>query len=93
MRGLCGVNVAMRPVAASKVTDAAITGVEAGAGPVTLNVVGVNVVGSIRSPDGTVKVALIPAVGHTALALAAGFVESTDTFPVALGAAAVKVHT
>ncbi len=64
----------------------------AGAGPVTVNVVGVTVVGSIRRPDGTVKVALMPAVGHTELALAAGLVDVTETFPAAFGAAAVKVH-
>src|ERR1700674_1041164 len=90
---LWGVNVAMRPVAGSRATDAAVTGVEAGAGPVTIKVVGVNVVGSILKPDGIGKVALMPALGHPVLALAAGLVESTDTFPTGLGAAAVKVHT
>jgi hypothetical protein len=69
------------------------TCVDAGAGPVTVNVVGVNVVGSIRNPDGTVKVALMPAVGHTAGALAVGLVETTDTFPAALATVVVNVQT
>ena len=86
-------NVAMYPVAGSRETDAAVTGVEAGAGPVTMNVVGVTVVGFMRDPEGTVKVALMAAPGHTPIALAAGLVESTDTFAAAAGAAAVKVHT
>ena len=88
-------NVAMVPVAASRETDAAVTGVEAGAGPVTMNVVGVTVVGSMRDPagPGTAKVALMADVGHTAVALMAGFVEDTVTFAGAVGAAAVKVHT
>jgi hypothetical protein len=80
-------------VAASSVTADAVTGANPGAGPVTVKVVDESVVGLIREPDGTVKVALIAAFGHTVLALAAGFVDSTDTFPAALGAAAVKVHT
>jgi hypothetical protein len=80
-------------VAASRVTDAAVTGVDVGAGPTKVKVVAVNEVGSIRVPDGTEKVALIAAFGHTVLALAVGFVESTETFPAALAAAAVKVQT
>ena len=86
-------NVAIWPVEGSKLIDAAVTGVEAGAGPVTTNVVGVNVVGSIRKPDGTVKVALIPPLEHAVFEPAAGLVEPTDTLPTGLGAAAVKVHT
>ena len=93
MSGFCGVNFAMRPVAASRTTEAAATGVDVGAGPTTVNVVGVSVVGSIRKPEGTVKVALTPAVAHTVVALAAGFVDSTETCPAALGAAALKIHT
>ena len=48
----------MVPVAVSSTTDAAVTGVRAGDGPVTVNVVALIVVGSIRNPDGTVNVAL-----------------------------------
>ena len=65
-------NVAICPVAASRDTDAAVTGVEAGAGPVTMNVVGVTVVGSMRDPEGIVKVALMADAGHTPVAFAAG---------------------
>jgi hypothetical protein len=83
----------MVPVLGSNETDAAVTGVEAGAGPVTMNVVGVTVVGFMRNPDGTVKVALMAAAAHTPVALAAGLVRDTDTFPGTLVAAAVKVHT
>ena len=86
-------NVAMRPVAGSRDTEAAVTGVEAGAGPVTINVAGVNVVGSMRKPEGTEKVAFTPVAGHTPVAFAAGFVDNTATLPAAAGAAAVKVHT
>jgi len=93
VRGAFGTNVAMVPVAASRETDDAVTGVEAGAGPVTMNVVGVKVVGFIRDPEGTVKVALMAEVGHTPVALSAGLVEDTVTFAGAVGAAAVNVHT
>jgi hypothetical protein len=83
----------MWPVAGSREMEAAVTGVEAGAGPVTMNVAGVTVLGSIRKPEGTAKVALMAAAGHTPVAFAAGFVDSTVTFPAAAGAAAVKVQT
>ena len=74
----CGVNVAIRPVAASSTTDAAVTGVKAG--PVRVKVVDVSVDGSIRKPDGTLKVALTLAFGHTVVAPAAGLVDNTETF-------------
>ena len=77
---LAGVNVAMRPVAASSTTEEAVTGVEAGAGPVTVKLAVVTVDASMRKPDGTLKVALILASAHTPAAPAAGLVDSTDIF-------------
>ena len=85
--------MAICPVAASSETDAAVTGVEAGAGPVTMKVEDVTVVGFRRNPEGTVKVALTAEVGQIPVALAAGLVESTETLPAAVGAAAIKLHT
>ena len=97
--GLVGVKVAMRPVAASTITDAAATGVAPGAGPVTMKVAVVTVDGSSRNPEGTLNAALILAPGHTPVAPAVGLVESTDTFVGPPGGggmiapAVVKVHT
>ena len=68
----------MRPVTASSTTDAAVTGVKAG--PVNVNVAEVTVEGSIRWPEGTLKVALTLALGHTPVAPAAGLMDSTETF-------------
>src|SRR5580700_3282130 len=93
LRGACGVNVAICPVAASSETVAAATGVEAGAGPVTMKVADVTVVGFRRNPEGTVKVALMADAGQTPLALGAGLVDSTETLPAAVAAAATKLHT
>ncbi len=93
MRAVCGLKVATRPVAASRVTDAAMTGVSAGAGPVTLKVAALTVAGSMRRPEGTLNVALAVALGHTPVALTAGLVESTDTLAAGAAAAVVKVHT
>ena len=77
---LAGVKVAIVPVAASRDTDAAITGVDAGVGPATTKVADVNVDGSKRAPEGTEKVALTVALGHTFTAALAGEKESTETF-------------
>ena len=90
---LCGVKVAMRPVAESRVTDDATTGVEPGAGPTTANVAVFTVNGSIRSPDGTLNVALMEAPGHTLVAFADGLVDCTETLAVGPGADAVNVQT
>src|SRR5687767_11684906 len=60
----------MRPVAASSATDAAATGVEPG--PVRLNVAVLIVAGSMRTPEGTLKVAFRGAPGHTPEAALSG---------------------
>ncbi len=60
---------------------------------VTVKVVALSVCGFMRKPDGTLKVALMGAVGHTPVAAAAGIVEVTVTFPGAAAAPVVKVHT
>src|SRR5204863_9886968 len=92
VRAAAGVKVAMRPVGASSATVAA--GTATMPGPVNVKVVDVMVSGSMRSPEGTVKVALTVAAGHTPAAAARGFVEPTETFAGGIGAAAVvKVHT
>jgi hypothetical protein len=83
----------MVPVAVSSVIDDAVTGVDAGNGPVTVKVVAFTVVGFIRKPEGTVKVALMPVFGHAVAELAAGLVEATDTCPAAVGPTVVNVHT
>ena len=90
--------VAILPVAASRATDAAITGVDAGAGPATTKVADVKVDGSRRAPDGTVKVALTVALGQTFAAALTGEMASTEisdgppgTGGIA-GPALVKVH-
>src|ERR1700734_2492208 len=93
VRALCGVNVAMVPVAASSDTDAAVTEVNAGEGPVTVKVAALIVLGSIRSPAGTAKVALTAAFGHTPVSSAVGLVDFTVTFVDVTAADAVKVHT
>src|SRR5450759_4117499 len=93
VRSLCGVNVAIVPVAASSATDAAVTEVTAGDGPVTVNVAALTVLGSIRRPEGTVKVALTDAFGHTPDSPAVGLVDFTVTFAALTAAAVVKVHT
>src|SRR5437764_4570850 len=53
--GAAGVNVAMRPVAASSSTEDATTG----AGPFNVNTPELIEFGSMRRPDGTLNVALI----------------------------------
>ena len=91
--GFAGLKVAIRPVATSSTTDDAITGVIAGAGPVTVNVAVVIDRGSIRNPEGTLKVALMLAPGHTPVAFADGLVLTTETFAGAVGPAVVNVQT
>ena len=94
VRELVGVKVPMVPVATSSTTDAAVTDVDAGAGPVTVNVVALTVLGFIRRPTGTVNVALTDAVGHTPVWPAAGLVDATEIFAGGRAAVAVvKVHT
>jgi hypothetical protein len=93
MSGLCGVKVAIVPVAASRTTDAATTAASAGAGPVTVNVAEFTVVASMRSPAGTRNVALMAAAGHTLDSPAEGLVDSTEITAAGLGAAVTKVHT
>jgi hypothetical protein len=92
-KALSGVQVAMRPVATSRITEAAVTGVEAGAGPMTVKVAALTARGSIRKPEGTLKVALTVAVGHTPLTATAGEVESTETFADGTAAADMKACT
>ena len=91
MSELSGVKVAMRPVGVSSATDAAVTTVTPG--PVRIKVPVVTVAGSIRKPEGTVKVALTLELEHTAGAPAAGLVESTETDADGAAVAVVKVHT
>ena len=79
MSAFCGVKVAIVPVAESSVTDAAVTGVNVGAGPASVNVAAVTLRGSMRKPTGTVKVALMVAFGHTADWPAVGLVDLTET--------------
>ena len=93
MRGPFGVKVAIRPVGLSRTMDDAVTGVKAGPGPVTVKLAALMVVGSIRVPEGTLKVALMVAVVHTSFAPAMGLVESTVTFAGGTGVVVVKVHT
>lgn len=93
LRGLSGVKVAMRPVALSRTTDAAVTGTGMGDGPATVKVAVLIMVGSIRIPEGTLKVALMAALLHTPVPFALGLVDSTETFAGAAGPAVVKVHT
>jgi uncharacterized membrane protein (GlpM family) len=47
----------------------------------------------MRRPEGTLNVALAVELGHTPDALAAGLVESTDTFAAVAAAVVVKDHT
>src|ERR1700694_1985246 len=77
VRALCGVNVAMVPVAVSRTTDAAVTEVRAGDGPVTVKVAALTVLESIRRPAGTVNVALTDAFRPTPAFPAAGLVDFT----------------
>jgi hypothetical protein len=49
--------------------------------------------GSIRKPEGTVNVALMVALGHTAIAPVAGVVDSTDTLAGGTAAAVLKLQT
>jgi len=65
----------MRPVAASSTTDAAVTGAEPG--PVTVNVNVLIVSGSMRKPEGTLKVALMLALGQTPTAPPVGATATT----------------
>ena len=99
MSALAGVKVATLPVAASSDTDAAITGVDAGAEPLTIKVAAVKDDGSKRAPEGTVKVALMVALGHTLEAALAGEIERTEISDGPPGSggitgpALVNVHT
>ena len=89
--------MAIRPVAESSTTDEATTDAEAGGGPTTVNVAVVTVRGSILKPEGTLKVALMAALGHTLLAFAEGLVDCTETLAAATGGSTdvpvVNVHT
>ena len=94
VRVASGLKLAMRPVAASSTTEPATTGTRPGAGPVTVNTAELMVDGSMRRPDGTLKVALMLALVQTPPALAAGWVDSTETLAGGTAVAAVaKVHT
>ena len=75
---MAGVKVTMRPDALSTVTDAAVTVVDAGAGPLSVNVADVTVCGSMRLPDGTEKVALIVESGQALPLPLTGLVEDTE---------------
>ena len=89
--GSSGVKVAIRPVAASRTTDDATTDVVPGAA-VTVNVAALTVSGSMREPEGTLKVALI-AVIQTPEVPAPGLVEDTETLASAIGPAVRNVQT
>ena len=87
-----GVKVAIRPVALSTPMVAAVTGTRPGAGPTTVKLVALMVSGFMRRPEGTAKVALMVALGHTPVAAASGLVEDTVIAPAAVAAAVVKVQ-
>ena len=89
---LSGVNVAIRPVAASIVTLSATKGIKVGAGPVIIKVVVFTLAGSIRKPVGTVKVALIFESKQTIGAPARGLVDSTEILAAGMAAVVVKLH-
>ena len=87
-------------MAASSTTDDATMALNAGAGPVTVNVAVVTVAGFILAPEGTLKVALTLVLGHAVADPAIGFVDSTETFVATPGGggggtqlAMVKFHT
>lgn len=82
--------MAILPVAASSSTDAGVT--LFCPGPVSVKVAELMVKGSMRSPDGTLKVALIDASVQMLLLPAAGLVESTDMFAALTGPLVVKVQ-
>ena len=48
--------------------------------------------GFMRRPEGTAKVALMVALGHTPVAAASGVVDITVIAPAAVAAAVVKVQ-
>ena len=73
--------------------DAGMTGDSGGGGPVTVKVITFSDAGSNLEPDGTLKVALMVALGQTAFALAAGLVEITEMFAGAVGPAVMKLQT
>ena len=83
----------MVPVAASSTTEAATTEVVVGWAR-ERKVPASMVLGSIRKPDGTWKVALTEAFGQTPVWFADGLVDCTVMLPATAAAAAVvKVHT
>ena len=83
----------MLPVAPSSTTDPAVTGVDAGAGPVKRKVAAVMADGSMRKPAGSLNVALTAALGQTLPAFAAGLVDSTEMLAGVVAAAVVKLQT
>ena len=86
--------VATRPVTISSETDAGITEAKLnGPGPFTVKVPAVIVVGSMRAPEGTPKLALIAAPGQTPVAPAVGLVESTEMLAGATAPAVRNVQT
>ena len=89
---MAGVKVTIRPDALSTVTDAAVTAVDAGAGPLSVNVADVTVCGSMRLPDGTEKVALIVESGQALLLPLTGLVDATEMAAGAIGPVVVKLQ-
>ena len=83
--------MAIRPVDESSNTDAAVT--LSCAGPVSVKIAALMATGSMRSPDGTLNVALTDASVHTPVVPAAGLVESTEIFAALTGPLVVKVQT
>ena len=91
VKAISGLKVATRPVAESSNTDAAVT-LDC-AGPVSVKIAALMVAGSMRSPDGTLKVALTDASVHTPVVPAAGLVESIEMLAALTGPLVAKVQT
>lgn len=63
------------------------------AGPVSVKLAALTDAGSIRSPEGTLKVALTEASVHTPVAPAVGLVDNTEIFAALAGPLVVKTQT